>query len=61
MENNDFIERLKSEISEGKKGLERIRLEIDKARTVGLDVRELTERFEAQKKQIALIEKVYKI
>ena len=61
MENNDFIERLKKEVSEAKKRLETIRLEIDKARAVGLDVRELQERFNAQKKQIELIEKVYKV
>ena len=61
LENNDFIERLRKEVSEAKKQLDSIKLELDKARAIGLDVREINERFNAQKKQIELIEKVYKI
>ncbi len=61
LENNDFIERLRKEVSGAKKALDSIKLEMDKARAVGLDVRELTDRFNAQKKQIELIEKVYKV
>ena len=61
IENNDFIERLRSEVSDAKKKLDSIKLEISKAQAVGLDVRELTERFNAQKKQIELVEKVYKV
>ena len=61
LENNDFIERLRTEVSEAKKKLASIKLEISKAQAIGLDVRELNERFNAQKKQIELVEKVYKV
>lgn len=61
LDNNALVEKLRTEVSEAKKKLESIKLEIERARAVGLDVRELTERFDAQKKQIELIEKIYKI
>jgi len=61
MEIDVFSEALKSEVIKAKSELDSISLELDKARTVGLDITELTERYNALKKQIELVEKTYKL
>jgi len=61
LEVDKFLEALRAEVVKGKAELDTVKIEIDKARTVGLDVRELTERYDALRKQIDLVEKTYKL
>lgn len=61
MEVEKFLEKLKKEIDGAEKELINIDNEIKKAQAVGLDISELRERYNAQKKQIELIRSVYKI
>lgn len=61
MEVNDFLEAIRKEVKKGKAELDLVKLEIDKARAIGLDVRELTERYDSMRKQIELVEKTYKL
>ena len=61
MEVNEFLEAIRTEVKKGKTELDLVKLEIDKARVVGLDVRELTERYDSMRKQIELVEKTYKL
>jgi len=56
-----FLETLKSDIERAEKELVDIDNEIKKAQAVGLDVSELRERYNNQKKQVELIRKVYKV
>ncbi len=61
MEVNEFLDAIRKELKQGKTELDKVKIEIDKARTVGLDVRELTERYDSMRKQIELVEKTYKL
>jgi len=61
MEVNEFLEGLKKDVSDTKKDLEKLKFEIDRAKAIGLDTRELNTRYSDLTKQIELIEKVYKI
>jgi len=61
MEIDVFTESLKSEVKKAKSELDSLKLELDKARTIGLDITELTERYNVLKKQIELVEKTYKL
>lgn len=61
LEVNEFLEAIRKELKQGKIELDKVKIEIDKARTIGLDVRELTERYDSMRKQIELVEKTYKI
>ena len=61
MELEKFLETLKVDVENAVKDLEKIKSELDKAKAIGLDITELTERYESQKKQIELVKEVYKI
>jgi len=61
LELDKFLDDLKLEIDKGTAELDTIKLEIDKARVVGLDVRELTERYDGLCKQIELVKLTYKL
>lgn len=61
MEIDTFTEALKAEVIKAKSELDSVKLELDKARTIGMDITELTERYNALKKQIELVEKTYKL
>lgn len=61
LEVDKFLDDLKTEIVKGKTELDSVKLEIDKAQAIGLDVRELTERYDSMRKQIELVEKTYKL
>lgn len=57
----EFNEALRSEVKKAKDELDSIKIELDKARTVGMDITELSERYNALSKQIDLVEKTYKL
>ena len=61
MEVNDFLEMLKKEVDVANKDLEVLKTELDKAKAIGLDTRDLESKYSDLRKQTELIQKVYKI
>ena len=61
MEVDKFLTELRNRIKDSEVDLTRIAEEIKKAKAIGLDVAELTARYNDMKKQIDLIKSTYKI
>jgi len=61
METKEFLKTLSEQVSKSEIELDKIMKEIEKARAIGLDVKELMSKYDSQRKQIELVKEVYKL